>query len=184
MKKFITAILAASLTLSLAACSAKEQKTTAADAKPQQEAKQEVKKDQLDPDFKAKEVAQFSDILDNLGNKDYFYLDTAGGTIKILDKAKFKTYADKAKAIREKAMTDQKVDMANTKVYTYYSNVSGKKSEKDFVVVLDANKVPTDLYEVTMTINDSDEPALKDAKKVDKAVDDKFKELFKKTEVK
>ena len=176
MKKILAAILAISFTLSLAACSAKEEKSTATDNK----AKQEVKKDgQLDSDFKAKEVAVFTDILDNLGNKDYFYLDTSGGTIKILNKDSFKAYADKAKAVREKALTDQKVNLNSSKVYTYYSNVNGKRTEKDYVVVYDASKVPTDLYEVTMTIDEKDEPTFKEVKKVDKAVDDKFKTLFK-----
>lgn len=181
MKKIITSILAAALVLSLAAC-AKDQKPTpaAADNQP----KQEVKKDQLDQDFTPKEVAKFTDILDNLGNKDYFYLDTAGGTIKLLDKASFSAYSAKAKAIREKAIADQKLDIAKTKIYTYYSDVSGKKAEKDFVVVLDANKVPTDLYQIAMTINEKDEPSLKDMTKVEKAVDDKFKDLFKQTEIK
>lgn len=171
MKKILTAILALTLTLTLAACSQKDQKEASANNTQKQESKAD--------EFKPKDVAMFTDILDNLGNKDYYYLETSGNTLKILDKAKFKAYQDKAKAITEKAMADQKVDMKNAKVYTYHRNVNGDKAEKDYVVVYDANKVPTDLYEVNMTVNDKDEPTFKDAKKVDKAVDDNFKKFFK-----
>lgn len=170
MKKILTAVLALTLTLSLAACSQKDQKQASADS-----TNKEAKADE----FKAKDVTMFTDILDNLGNKDYYYIDTTGNTIKILDKAKFTAYKTKAKAITDKAMADQKVDMKNTKIYTYFRNANGDKAEKDYVVVYDASKTPTDLYEVNIKIDDKDEPALKDAKKVDKAVDDNFKKFFK-----
>jgi hypothetical protein len=173
MKKILTAVLALTLTLtlSLAACSQKDQKQASADNTTKQESKAD--------EFKPKDVTMFTDILDNLGNKDYYYLDTTGNTIKILDKAKFTAYQTKAKAITDKAMADQKVDMKNAKVYTYFRNANGDKAEKDYVVVYDASKTPTDLYEVNMKIDDKDEPTLKDAKKVDKAVDDNFKKFFK-----
>lgn len=176
MKKIFAAILAASLTLSLAACSPKEQATSADSKKPATESTSNSSSDPFK--FVAKEVKVFTDILDNLGNKDNYYLETTGSTLKILDAEKFTAYTKKASAITEKAMTEQKVDIKNAKVYTYHSNVNGKKAEKDYVVVYDASKVPTDLYEVSMTLDDNSEPTFKEVKKVDGAVDDNFKKLF------
>lgn len=177
MKKILAAILAASLTLSLAACSSKEKPKTAENTNKPNTESSSGKKDDIFK-FVPKKVTVFTDILDNLGNKDNYYLDTTGTTLKILDKDAFKAYTEKASAITKKAMEDQKVDMANTKVYTYHKNANGDKAEKDYVVVFDANKVPTDLYEVSMTVDDKGEPTFKEAKKVENAVDDNFKKLF------
>jgi len=177
MKKIFATILAASLALSLAACSSNGQATPAENNTKTTSESTASKSDDVFK-FVPKEVTTFTDILDNLGNKDNYYLDTTGTTLKILDNAKFKAYTEKASAITKKAMEDQKVDVANTKVYTYHKNANGEKSEKDYVVVYDANKVPTDLYEVTMTVDDKDEPTFKEVKKVENSVDDNFKKLF------
>jgi hypothetical protein len=168
MKKFLSVILASVLVVSLAACS----KSPAADTKQNTTtpAASAPKKDE----FKPKEVARFSDILDNMGNKDLYFTDI--NVIKLTTKtADFNT---KAKTIVENAMKEKNVDMKNTKTYNYYKNVKMNKEHKVYVVVFDASKAPTDLYEVNMTINDKDEPALKDVKKVENAVNDAFKTHF------
>lgn len=165
MKKLISLILSVMFIVSFAACAQKPAENT-------------QKSSSAVNEFKPKEVVLFTDILDNLGNKDYYYLDTTGNTIKILDKAPFKAYSEKSSAITKKAMEDAKVDTTKMKVYNFYRNVNGQKLQKDYVVVYDANKVPSELYEVTMTINDKDEPALKETKKLDKTIDDNFKKLF------
>lgn len=166
MKKIISLTLTLVLALSLTACAAKTEPKTTDTTKPATE------------EFKPKQVAVFTDILDNLGNKDKFYYDTSNTTVKILDSAAFKAYKAKATEIREKALKDNNIAVANTKVYTYYQNKNGARVEKDYVVVFDAQKVPTDLYEIVMPVSDKDEPSFKEIKKVDKAVDDNFKKLF------
>jgi hypothetical protein len=52
------------------------------------------------------------------------------------------------------------------------------KEHKVYVVVFDASKAPTDVYEVNMTVDDKDVPALKDVKKVDNIINDEFKKHF------
>jgi hypothetical protein len=169
MKKFLSVILASVLVVSLAACS----KDNTKDAK--QEAKTPAAADQKKDEFKPKEVTKFADILDNMGNKDYYFVDS--NVIKITTNTK--VYNEKVTKIVEDTMKAKNVDVkASAKTYNYYKNVNGNKEHKVYVVVFDANKAPTDFYEVNMTISDKDEPALKDVKKIDNAVNDVFKTNF------
>ncbi len=168
MKKFLSVILASVLVVSLAACSKDNTKDTKKDASTPATSSQ--KKDE----FKPKEVAKFSDILDNMGNKDNYFTDI--NVIKLTTKTA--DFNAKAKTIVENAMKEKNVDIKNTKTYNYYKNVKMVKEHKVYVVVFDANKAPTDLYEVNMTVDDKDVPALKDVKKVDNAINDVFKTQF------
>lgn len=167
MKKFLSIILASVFVLSLAACTKEAPKDTKKDTNTTTTA---PKKDE----FKPKEVAKFTDILDNIANKENYFTDI--NVIKLTTKTA--DYNAKAKTIVENAMKEKNVDMKNTKTYNYYKNVKMKKEHKAYVVVFDANKVPTDLYEVNMTVDDKDVPALKDVKKVDNAINDAFKTQF------
>lgn len=172
MKKLLSLLLTVLLAFSLVACGAK------AETKNDGEKSKQTAADAEDSSFKAKEVAKFADILDNQGNKDYFYVDSA--VIKINEKEAMKAFNGKVSAITKKAMTDKSIDMKNVKEYTYYKNVNGTKSVKAFEVVYDASsKEAKECYEVVMTVSDKDEPTLKEVKKLDKIVDAKFKELFK-----
>lgn len=168
MKKFLSVILASVLVFSLAACSKDNTKDTKQNTNTP--AASTPKKDE----FKPKEVAKFSDILDNMGNKDNYFTDSSVLKVTI----KTANYNAMVKPIVENAMKEKNIDMANTKTYNYYKNVKLKKEHKVYVVVFDANKAPTDLYEVNMTVDDKDTPTLKDVKKVDNAINDAFKTQF------
>ncbi|MCM0647786.1 hypothetical protein NBE98_05270 [Clostridium swellfunianum] len=169
MKKFLSVILASVLVFSLAACSKSNTSDTKQNANTP--ATSAPKKDE----FKPKEVTKFGDILDNMANKDNYFTDI--NVIKLTTPSK--AYAAKADTIVANAMKEKNVDVkANAKTYNYYKNVKMNKEHKVYVVAIDASKVPTDLYEVNMTVNDKDEPALKDVKKVDNAINDAFKTQF------
>jgi uncharacterized lipoprotein YehR (DUF1307 family) len=169
MKKFLSVILASVLVVSLAACS----KDNTKDAK--QGTNTPAAADQKKDEFKPKEVTKFADILDNMGNKDYYFVDSS--VIKITSDTK--VYNEKVNKIVTDAMKEKNVDVkTSAKTYNYYKNVNGNKEHKVYVVVFDANKAPIDLYEVSMTISDKDEPALKDVKKVDNAINEAFKTNF------
>lgn len=172
MKKVVSILMTMIVALSFAACGAKQDTTKNSDQKKTETISSS------DSSFKAKDVAVFTDILDNISNKDYFYSDSL--VVKINDKKAFKDYQVKAEDVLKKAMADKNVDMKNSKSYTYYKNVNGDRMEKDFIVVYDDSKNAKEIYEVTMKISDKDEPAFSETKKLDKVVDDKFKELFKK----
>ena len=169
MKKFLSVILASVLVVSLAACSKDNTKDT------KQETNTPAAAAQKDDEFKPKEVTRFADILDNLGNKDYYFVDSS--VVKITTNVK--VYNEKANAIVADAMKEKNVDVkANAKAYNYYKNIRANKEHKVYVVVFDANKTPIDIYEVNMTINEKDEPALRDVKKVDNVINDTFKINF------
>jgi hypothetical protein len=169
MKKFLSVILASVLIVSLAACS----KDNTKDAK--QETKTPVAADQKKDEFKPKEVTRFADILDNMGNKGYYFVDSS--VIKITINTK--VYNEKVAKIVADAMKEKNVDVNTAaKTYNYYKNVNGDKEHKVYVVAFDAKKAPIDFYEVSMTISDKDEPALKDVKKVDNVINEAFKTNF------
>jgi hypothetical protein len=166
MKKILTFILASVFVVSFAACS----KDASKDTKQTTTTNSAQKKDE----FKPREVTKFADILDNLANKDNFFADSTviKVTIKTAD------YTAKVNPIVENAMKEKNVDMKNTKTYQYYKNIKANKEHKVYVVVFDASKAPTDMYEVNMTVNEKDEPALKEVKKVENAINDAFKTQF------
>lgn len=167
MKKVSGVIIAIILMFSLVGCSNSQTKNNESSAAANT------------TDSEQKEVTQFTDILDNLSNKDYFYMDDTGSTIKILDKDPFDAYRKKSDAIITKEMQSKNVDLKSAKTYVYYKNVNGDRSEKDYVVAYDTSKSPIAVYEVDIKISDKDEPSLKETKKLDKIINDNFKKLFK-----
>jgi hypothetical protein len=173
MKKFLSVILASVFVLSLAACTKEAAKETKPNTNTNTAANTPAPAAKKD-EFKPKEVAKFADILDNMSNKDYYYTDI--NIIKLTTKTA--DFNAKAKTIIDNAMKEKNVDMKNTKTYSYYKNIKMVKEHKAYVVVFDANKIPTDFYEVNMIVDDKDVPALKDVKKVDNVINDEFKKQF------
>jgi hypothetical protein len=173
MKKFLSVILASVFVVTLAACTKEAAKDTKQNANTNTTTNTSTSSQKKD-EFKPKEVAKFADILDNMSNKDYYYTDI--NIIKLTTKTA--DFNAKAKTIVDNAMKDKNVDMKNTKTYNYYKNIKMVKEHKVYVVVFDANKAPTDVYEVNMTVDDKDVPALKDVKKVDNVINDEFKKHF------
>jgi len=174
MKKVLSIVLAAGMMFSIVGCGNSETKTekpaenTKVESKEQtkEEAKQEVTYD------------NFVSLLNGTANKDYFYNEI--NTIKLMKKDDEKAYIEKAKAVVDKAMADNKIDASKAKVYPYYKNVNGEKQEKDYVVVYGEDKVPTTVYEITLTIPDNYEPTVKETKENKEIVKEKqFADLFK-----
>ncbi|GAA0125590.1 hypothetical protein UT300019_14920 [Clostridium sp. CTA-19] len=185
MKKVLSIVLAAVLTFSLTACGANT--TNKNDAKENATNTEATnKKDEEKTEEKAEEVKyeEFGQLLNAVSEKDYYYDDI--GTIKILNDvkkevnaAKKEDYTKKTKEIIDKEMTDKKVDVSKTKIYDYYKNANGEKSQKSYVVVYGDDKVPTTVYEVMFDISESDEPSLKETKENKELINDDFKTLFK-----
>lgn len=172
MKKVLSIVLAAAMMVSIVACgnSKATNGNTTEPAKTESKAKTEEKVEVT--------YDNFVSLLNGTANKDYFYNEI--NTIKLMKKEDEKAYIAKAKAIVDKAMADNKIDAAKAKVYPYYKNVNGEKTEKDYVVVYGDDKAPTTVYEITLTIPDNYEPALKEAKENKEMVSQKqFAELFK-----
>ncbi|WP_010293951.1 lipoprotein [Clostridium senegalense] len=190
MKKVLSIVLAAVLTFSLTACGANttnkndtKENTTNTETTNK---KDENKKDEEKTEEKAEEVKyeEFGQLLNAVSEKDYYYDDI--GTIKILNDvkkevnaAKKEEYIKKTKEIIDKEMTDKKVDLSKIKVYDYYKNANGEKSQKSYVVVYGDDKVPTTVYEVMFDISETDEPSLKETKENKELINDDFKTLFK-----
>jgi len=173
MKKVISLVLAAGMMVSLVACGNSAAKSGNAGEQTKVENKEKPKEE-------VKEVTyeNFVSLLNGTANKDYFYNEI--NTIKLMKKDDEKAYIAKAKAIVDKAMADNKIDAAKAKVYPYYRNANGDKLEKDYVVVYGDDKAPVTVYEITLSIPDNYEPALKEAKENKEMVSQKqFAELFK-----
>lgn len=170
VKKILSSILVLVMASSLVACGSKDE-VTKNDAPVKQEtpAKTEAPKEEV----KFESIGQ---LLDSAAQKDEYYSDKYN--LKILNKAPLAAYEAKAKVITEKAMVDNKIDAKSAKVYSYYNNNNGVKFEKDYIVVYDANKVPTTVYEVVIAISDKDEPSLKEVKENKAMITDEFKTLF------
>jgi len=174
MKKVISIVLAAGMMVSLVACGNSADK----DKKPAENTKVESKDTTKEQAKQEVTYDTFVSLLNGTANKDYFYNEI--NTIKLMKKDDEKAYVAKAKAVVEKAMADNKIDAKKAKVYPYYKNVNGSKLEKDYVVVYGDDKAPTTVYEITLTIPDNYEPALKETKENKEMVSQKqFADLFK-----
>lgn len=175
MKKIISLVLAAGMMVSLVACSnstaTNENSTDKTKVESKEQPKEEAKQEEVTYD-------NFVGLLNGTANKDYYYNEI--NTIKLMTKDAEKAYVAKAKVVVDKAMADNKIDATKAKVYPYYRNVNGDKIEKDFVVVFGDDKAPTTVFEITLTIPDSYEPALKEVKEnKDMVAQKQFAELFK-----
>ena len=170
VKKILSSILVLVLASSLVACgSSKEVANNETPVKQEDAAKTEAPKEEI----KFESIGQ---ILDSAAQKDEYYSDMYN--LKILNKAAITAYEGKALVITQKAMVDNKIDAKNAKVYAYYNNINGVKFEKDYIVVYDANKVPTTVHEVIIAISDKDEPSLKEVKENKEMITAEFKSLF------
>jgi hypothetical protein len=170
VKKVLSSILVLVMAGSLVACgSSKEEVKSAAPVKQEEAAKTPAPVEEI----KFESIGQ---ILDSASQKDEYYSDKYN--LKILKKAAIADYEGKATAITQKAMVDNKIDAKSAKVYPYYNNISGVRFEKDYIVVYDANKVPTTVHEVIIAVSDKDEPSLKEVKENKAMVTDEFKALF------
>ena len=173
VKKIISSILVLVVAGSLVACGNNKNATTNDTTTKQEETTTTETTEAPKEEIKFESVGQ---ILDSISEKDYYYSDHYN--LKILKKEPLAAYEAKATAITEKAMVDNKIDAKSAKVYKYYNNINGVRFEKDYVVVYDANKVPTTVYEVTISLSDKDEPSLKEVKENKEIITDEFKTLF------
>jgi hypothetical protein len=175
LKKILSSILVLVMAGSLVACSSKDEVTKSETPVTKEEtAKTEAPKTEAPKEeVKFESVGQ---ILDSVSKKDEYYSDKYN--LKILKKAPLAAYQAKAKVITEKAMVDNKIDAKSAKVYPYYNNNNGVKFEKDYIVVYDATKVPTTVYEVVIAVSDKDEPSFKETKENKEIITAEFKTLF------
>lgn len=169
VKKILSSILVLVMAGSLVACGSKEEVKSEAPVKQEEAAKTPAPVEEV----KFESIGQ---ILDSAAQKDEYYSDKYN--LKILKKDAIAAYEGKATVITQKAMVDNKIDAKNAKVYAYYNNISGVRFEKDYIVVYDANKVPTTVYEVIIAVSDKDEPSLKEVKENKAMITDEFKALF------
>jgi hypothetical protein len=168
MKKILVGVLSLIIGLSFIGCTKKE------------EVKEKQTSTEVQTEAPKPAITKFTDILDQLSDKDYYYADETGNIIKILDVKVLEAYNKKAEEIRIQVMKEKSIDLANAKVYPYFRNVNGEKSEKDYVIVYNSDKTATEVYEVIMTVSDTDEPVLKEVNKLDgKLIDDNFTKFFK-----
>jgi hypothetical protein len=173
VKKILSSILVLCMAASLVACGSANNVAKNATATKQEETK---KTEETVAPVETIKFESITQILDSISQKDSYYSDRYN--LKILKKDPLAAYEAKAVAITEKAMTDNKIDAKSAKVYMYYNNISGVRFEKDYIVVYDATKVPTTVYEVTIAISDKDEPSLKEVKENKEIITDEFKALF------
>lgn len=173
VKKILSSILVLVMAGSLVACGSNENATKNDTATKQEETTKVETTEAPKEEIKFESVVQ---VLDSISEKDSYYSDNYN--LKILKKAPLTAYMDKAAAITEKAMADNKIDAKTAKVYKYYNNINGVRFEKDYVVVYDANKVPTTAYEIIIALSDKDEPSLKEVKENKELITDEFKSLF------
>ncbi|MCB2291243.1 hypothetical protein LGK97_16060 [Clostridium sp. CS001] len=170
VKKILSSILVLVMAGSLVACgSSKEEVKNDAPVKQEEPAKTEAPKEEI----KFESIGQ---ILDSAAQKDEYYSDKYN--LKILKKDAIAAYEEKAAAVTQKAMADNKIDAKSSKVYPYYNNISGVRFEKDYIVVYDANKVPVAVHELIIAVSDKDEPSFKEVKENKEMITDEFKALF------
>lgn len=169
MKKVLSIILAGMMTFSLTACGSKTETETNKEVTKEENKVEETKKEEVKHE-------SFKSLLNSIAEKDYGYSEV--DTIKIMKEEDVAKYQEKAKAVVDKAMEDNKIEAAKVKVYPYYINVNGDKSEKDYVVVYGDDKVPTTVYEIVLNISDEFEPSLKEVKETKDIINDQFKTLF------
>ncbi|MBZ9684920.1 hypothetical protein G9F72_000910 [Clostridium estertheticum] len=173
VKKVLSSILVLVMAGSLVACKSNKIVTKDDTATKQTETK---KTETAEP---ASEVIKFESVgqmMDSISEKDHYYSDQYN--LKILKKEPLAVYEAKADVITQKAMVDKKIDNKSAKVYKYYNNINGVRFEKDYIVVYDASKVPTTVYEVIISLSDKDEPSLKEVKENKAIITDEFKALF------
>lgn len=169
MKKVLSIILAGMMTFSLTACGSKATTETSKEVTKEEKKVEETKTEDVKHE-------SFESLLNAIAEKDYSYSEV--DTIKIMKEEDMAKYQEKAKAIVDKAMEDNKIEVAKAKVYPYYRNANGDKSEKDYVVVYGDDKAPTTVYEIVLNISDEFEPSLKEVKETKDIMDDQFKTLF------
>ncbi|GAA0121156.1 MAG: hypothetical protein KID00_09765 [Clostridium argentinense] len=173
MKKVLSIILAGMMTVSLTACG---NNATTEKAETNKEVATEGNKTEEAETAEEVKYDNFGALLNSIAEKDYGYSEV--DTLKIMKEEEVTKYQEKAKAVVDKAMEDNKIDVSKAKVYPYYINVNGDKSEKDYVVVYGDDKVPTTVYEIILTVSDEYEPSLKEVKEVKDLINDQFKTLF------
>jgi len=157
------------MTFSLTACGSKTETETNKEVTKEENKVEETKTEEVKHE-------SFKSLLNSIAEKDYGYSEV--DTIKIMKEEDVAKYQEKAKAVVNKAMEDNKIEAAKAKVYPYYINVNGDKSEKDYVVVYGDDKVPTTVYEIVLSISDEFEPSLKEVKETKDIINDQFKTLF------
>lgn len=173
IKKVLSSILILVMAGSLVACSSNKSATKDDTATKKEESK---KTETAEPSSEVIKFESLVQMMDSMSEKDSYYSDRYN--LKILKKDALAAYEAKANAITEKAMADNKIDGKSTKVYKYYNNINGVRFEKDYIVVYDASKVPTTVYEVVIALSDKDEPSLKEVKENKAIITDEFKSLF------
>lgn len=173
VKRVLSSVLVLVMAGSLVACSGNKSVTKDNTTTKQEEVK---KTEAVAPVSEAIKFESAVQMLDSISEKDNYYSDHYN--LKILKKDALAAYEAKSDAITQKAMTDNKIDAKSAKVYKYYNNISGVRFEKDYIVVYDASKVPTTVYEVVIALSDKDEPSLKEVKENKAIITDEFKSLF------
>ncbi|MBU3145935.1 hypothetical protein [Clostridium sp. CF012] len=173
VKKVLSSILVLVMAGSLVACSSNKNVIKDDTTTKQEETK---KIETAEPASEAIKFESVGEIMDSTSEKESYYSDHYN--LKILKKAPLAAYETKASVITEKAMADNKIDAKSAKVYKYYNNINGLRLEKDYIVVYDASKVPTTVYEVVIAVSDKDEPTLKEVKENKAIITDEFKALF------
>lgn len=173
MKKVLSIILAGMMTFSLTACGSN---ATTEKTETNKEVATEGSKAEENQTTEEIKYDKFSSLLNSIAEKDYGYSEV--DTFKIMKEEEITKYQEKAKSVVDKAMEDNKIEAAKAKVYPYYINVNGDKSEKNYVVVYGEDKVPTTVYEIILNVSDEFEPSLKEVKETKDIIDDQFKTLF------
>lgn len=176
MKKVLSIVMTAVIAFSLIGCtSSSNSLENDNNTGNQVETKSDNNAEQNEAD--GEEYNSFAQYLDSFANKDNYYSDPA--TLKIEDKDKLKQCEEKSKDVVSKVMKDNNIDPSKAKVYPYYKNDNGQRSEREYIVVYDDGKIAHTVYEVGLKVSDAYDVTFEDCKELKDKVDDKFKELFK-----
>lgn len=181
MKKILSLLIVGTMIFTLVGCGNSETTDNKGEAKTNtnQESKDKPKDDKKVEEVKEEEISfeKFEELLNSYCNDEYYF--NLINTIKLNVPEKEQEYKEKASAKLSEVLSSNSIDETKAKIYPYYKNVNGKKSQLTYVITYGDDKKAQKVYEVYDEISNEYEITFKEIKENDEILKNaQFEKLF------